>query len=433
MKRFLNTLALSAATALALSANSVAAQDVALQGVTLAIGDGSEPIENATVIIRDGKVLAVGTNLATPDAITMEVPEGSWVTPGIVAAVTNLGLWDVGAVSESNDSRINDSSPFGPALDVAPAINPGSQHVAISRAGGVTRAAVVGMPTDSIFTGQGAVIDLGADAQPITQARAFQGVMIGERGARIAGGSRIATHVTLRNAIAEASAYAAGRWEGEEALLTRVDAAALGPVIAGRQKLFVHAERASDIRQVIALKREFPRLDIVITGASEGWTLASEIAASGIPVIASSLQDLPERFEQLASTQSNIGRMTRAGVKVAIDASSMRQPRQLAQHAGNLVALTRIPRASGLTWGQALAAITSVPADILGMKGKFGTLSRGAAGDLVIWDGDPLEVSSAPTNVFIDGVEQPLGNHQSRLRERYRDLDETALPKAYDW
>lgn len=429
MKRLLTL----AASAIAIAAAPASAQDFALTNATIALGDGSEPIENGTVVVRGGKVVAAGADVTVPADIPSDDIAGRWVTPGIVAAVTNLGLWDVGAVSESNDTRIGDSSPFGPALDVAPAINPTSQHVAISRAGGVTRSAVVGTPSDSIFTGQGAIIDTGADAQPITQARAFQGVTIGERGARIAGGSRIATHVVLRNAITEASAYAAGRWEGEEALLTRADAEALGPVIAGRQKLFVHAERASDIRQVIALSREFPRLDIVLMGASEGWMVAPEIAASGIPVIASGLQDLPERFEQLASTQSNIGRMTRAGVKVAIDASSMRQPRQLAQHAGNLVALTRIPRASGLSWGQALAAITSVPADILGMKGKFGTLSRGAAGDLVVWDGDPLEVSSSPTKVFIDGVEQPLDNHQSRLRERYRDLDESDLPKAYDW
>lgn len=428
MKRLLTL----AASALALSAAPATAQDVAITNATVALGDGSEPIENATVVVRGGKVVAAGNGVSVPQGMQALDGTGTWITPGIVAAVTNLGLWDVSAVSQSNDIGASDAR-FGAALDVAPAINPSSQHIAISRAGGVTRAAVIGSPGPSIFTGQGAVIDTGADARVVTKPRAFQGVTIGERGARIAGGSRTATHVELRNALREASDFAAGRWSGEDNILTRADAEALGPVVSGRQKLVVQADRASDIRQVLALKREFPRLDLVILGASEGWLVANEIASAKVPVIANALLDLPERFENLASTQSNIGRMHAAGVKVAIDASSMRQPRQIAQHAGNLVALTQIPRASGLGWGDALAAITSVPAEILGMGGEAGSLTRGAAGDLVVWDGDPLDVTSAPVRVFIDGVEQPLDNHQTRLRERYRDLDESDLPKAYDW
>ena len=417
---------------LAALTSPLAAQDFAIVNAVVAIGDGSEPIENASVVVRGGNVAAVGSGSAVDPNIQTIDAQGGWVTPGIVAAVTNLGLWDVGAVGESNDERIGDT-PFGPALDVAPAINPGSQHIAISRAGGVTRSAVIGSPRESIFSGQGAVIDTGADPSAITRPRAFQVVAIGERGARITGGSRVATHVTLQSALAEARSYANGTWNGESALLTRADAAALGPVLSGQQKLFIHAERASDIREVIAIKRANKRLDIVLLGATEGWTVASELAAAGIPVLANALQDLPERFEQLAATQSNIGRMHAAGVTVAIDASAMRQPRQLAQHAGNLVGLAKVPRASGLSWGQALAAITSVPAKILGMDARFGSLKRGRAGDLVIWDGDPLDVTSMPVRVFIDGVEQPLSNHQSRLKERYRDLDESDLPKAYDW
>ncbi|MEP3051990.1 MAG: amidohydrolase family protein [Erythrobacter sp.] len=429
MKRLLKT----AAAALALTASPVAAQSFIITNATIALGDGSEPIEDGTIVVEGGKITFAGTGEA-PSLQSANVydAQGGWVTPGIVAAVTNLGLWDVGAVGDSNDARIGDT-PFGPALDVSPAINPASQHIAISRAGGITRAAVIATPSGSLFSGLGAVIDTGADASPITKARAFQVVTIGERGARIAGGSRIATHVMLRGAIAEAQDFARGRWNADESMLTRADVAALSAVVSGRQKLLVHAERASDIRQVISLSREFPALDIVLFGASEGWMVASEIAAADIPVIANGLLDLPERFEQLASTQSNIGRMHAAGVTVAIDASSMRQPRQLPQHAGNLVALSNVPRASGLTWGQALAAITSVPAEILGMDGTLGSLQSGAAGDVVMWDGDPLQVGSVPTRVFIDGVEQPLENHQTRLRDRYRDLDESELPKAYDW
>ncbi|MBK2942533.1 amidohydrolase family protein, partial [Klebsiella pneumoniae] len=166
---------------------------------------------------------------------------------------------------------------------------------------------------------------------------------------------------------------------------------------------------------------------------SEGWLVAAEIAAARVLVIANGLNDLPETFEQLGATQSNAGRMASAGVKVAINAASLQDPRRLQQVAGNLVALTKMPGAAGMEWGQAFAAISSVPAEISGMGGKAGVLKAGALGDVVMWTDDPLEVGSVPTRVFIAGREQDLTNHQTRLRDRYRTLDESARPKAYDW
>ncbi|MBY6219027.1 amidohydrolase family protein [Qipengyuania aquimaris] len=430
MKRFLTL----AASALALAATPAAAQTMAITGVNVAKGDGSEPIENGAVVVENGKVTYAGPASGMPEVAMplVEAPPGTWVTPGLFATVTTLGLWDVGAVSESNDTRAGDS-PFNAALDVSRAINPDSQHIKIHRAAGVTRAATLMGSTGSIFGGQGALIDLGADPDPVTEARAFQTVQLGEAGARLAGGSRVASYAEFANALREAREAANGRWDAESAMLTRADAEALVPVVTGRQKLYVMVERAADIRGVLDLKREYRALDLVLVGASEGWMVAPEIAAAGVPVIADGLDDLPSSFEQLGSTQSNIGRMVAAGVKVGINASAMENPRNLNQYAGNLVALTRIPGADGLSWGQAFAAISSVPAEISGLGGRAGVLKPGAAGDIVIWDGDPLEVGSVPTQVYIDGVAQPLENHQSRLRDRYRDLDESDLPKAYDW
>jgi imidazolonepropionase-like amidohydrolase len=152
-----------------------------------------------------------------------------------------------------------------------------------------------------------------------------------------------------------------------------------------------------------------------------------------VPVIANGLNDLPETFEQLGATQSNAGRLAKAGVKVAINASSLQDPRRLQQVAGNLVALTRIPGASGMEWGKAFAAISSVPAEISGMGGKAGVLKPGALGDVVIWTEDPLEAGAVPAKVYIGGVEQDLTNHQTRLRDRYKQLDESNRPEAYDW
>ena len=422
-----------AAAAFGLFAAPAMAQSIAITHAKLVIGDGGGPIDNGTVVIQGGKVVAAGASVAVPAGVKTIDAQGKWVTPGLVVAVTDLGLVDVGAVDDSNDSDA-DKSPFSAALDISAAINPNDLPIEVSRAGGVTRAAVAPIGTSSIFGGQGAVIDLGADPDAVTVPRAFQYVELGEIGARRAGGSRAATYAMLFNALSEAKeiALAPAGPRRDDVLLTRRDASALVPVVAGKQPLYVHVERASDIRMVLGLKREFPLLNLVIVGAAEGWMVAPELAKSGVPVLATPLTDLPNSFEQLGSTQSNVGRMKAAGVKVALGDFGD-QPRYAPQYAGNLVALTKLPGASGLTWGQAFAAISSGPAEAMGMGDRFGSLRAGRAGDVVIWDGDPLEVSSGVMRVFIDGVEQPLSNHQTRLRDRYATPSEGALPKAYDW
>lgn len=453
MKRLL------AVSALTLAAPAYA-QDMAITNATVVVGDGGEPIRGGTVVVRGGKVVAAGANVAVPAGMAVTDAQGRWVTPGIVAAVSDLGLLDVDGVGESNDWT-KGGGPFSAALDAATAINPSSQPIAVSRAGGVTRAAVVPAAGGSIFAGQGVVIDLGADANPVTQRLAFQYIELGENGAQQAGGSRLTAQALLRNALREAGDLARrggdplrsrGRAapvdtgddvpvdqapnvsRNDDVLLTRFDAAALVPVVAGRQPLYVHVDRASDIRAVLALRREFPALRLVIVGANEGWLVAADLAAAGVPVIAHGLVDLPGNFEDLASTQSNVGRMAAAGVKVALGTfRDNDQPRYAPQYAGNLVALTKLPGASGLSWGKAFAAISSVPAEILGMGERFGSLKPGRAGDVVIWDGDPLEGTSGVVAVWIDGVAQPLVNHQTRLRDRYRTPGEGSLPKAYDW
>ena len=432
-----------AASGLALAAAApAAAQDMVVANARLVIGDGSAPIEGGVVIIDDGKVVFAGKPAPGQTYETDVVIDagGAWVTPGIFATLTTLGLSDVSAVRDSNDISAG-GAPFSAALDASLAINPVSQHILVHRAAGITRAATTTMPSGSIFAGQGAIIDLDGDPQAVMQARAFQMVNLGEGGAQLAGGSRVAAHVLLRAALREAQALVGKTGtpqtteivKDDEVLLSRFDAEALVPVVTGRQKLYVAVERAADIRAVLGLKKEFPALDMVLVGVTEGWIVADEIAAAGVPVIANGLNDLPESFEQLGATQSNAGRLVRAGVKVAINAATLQDPRRLQQVAGNLVALTKMPGASGLTWDQAFAAISSVPAEISGMGGKAGVLKPGALGDVVVWDGDPLEVGSVPAKVYIGGVEQSLESHQSRLRNRYRDLDESDQPKAFDW
>jgi imidazolonepropionase-like amidohydrolase len=419
-----------------LLASPATAQTFAITGGTVAIGDGSQPIANGTVVVRDGRVVAAGSGVAVPAGARTIDATGKWVTPGLVVGLSPVGLVEVSGVAETNDTDV-EGSPFSAAIDVAPAINPRAQPLQVTRAEGYTRAIVGPQAGDSIFAGQGAIIDLGTDMDALMHPRAFQHVVLGQGGGQNVGGGRPGAFAYLRNALFEAQAYRRDQQalspamrtghDGFERQLTRMDAEALIPVVEGRIPLFVTVNRASDILTVLAFGQEFPRLNLVLVGAHEGWMVAREIAAAGVPVITTALTDLPETFESLAATQSNVGRMRVAGVRVALQTT-----RNTAQEAGNLVGLAKVPGATGLDWGTAFATITSAPAEIVGMEREFGSLLPGRRADVVIWDGDPLEVQTGVEQVYIDGVEQSLDTHMSRLRDRYRQSIEGALPKAYE-
>ena len=415
-----------------------AAQTVAITGGKVVIGDGSAPVEGGTVVLRDGKVVAAGAGVAVPAGAQVVDATGRWVTPGLFAGFSRLGLIEVEGVRETNDTSAN-SGDFSAAIDIVPAINAKVTPVAVNRAAGITRAVVAPSTPASIFAGMGAVIDLGDDYNSVTKPRAFQFVELGETGSAKAGGSRASAFLEFRNGLIEARDFSTGQRgvaaHPHDALLNRQDVAALVPVVKGEIRLLVHVERSADILNVLKLREEFPALRLVLVGASEGWLVADQIAAARVPVIASALNDLPSDFEKTAATQSNIGRMKRAGVTVAIGMINDSDAHKLhysPQYAGNLVALQRVPGATGLTWDQAFAAITSGPAQAIGVDAMLGSLQPGRQGDVVIWDGDPLELSSAPVRVMIDGVQQPLDNRQARLRDRYRTPQEGALPKAYE-
>ena len=178
---------------------------------------------------------------------------------------------------------------------------------------------------------------------------------------------------------------------------------------------------------MIAFSEEKSSLNFAIVGATEGWLVADELAASGIPVIMDPFDNLPASFEQLGATSRNAERLIEAGVKTAFAhlGSDSHQTRLVLQSAGNAVA-------NGLDAAEAIKAITSVPAEIFGYN-DLGRLSSGAIADIVIWDGDPLDVTSAPTTIIIDGVEQAMESRQTKLRDRYLDLTDDGgdLPLAY--
>ena len=410
------------------------AETIAITGGKVIIGDGSAPIEGGTVVVRDGSVVSAGAGVSVPAGARMIDASGKWVTPGVFAGFSRIGLSEVDAVNGTND-KSGGKSGFSAGIDIAPAIDPFRTPFAVNRSAGVTRAVVAPDAGDNMFAGQGAIADLGVDASPITKPRAFQFAEFGEAGAGLTGGSRAGTFATFRAMLREAQEYSANKSNFDDELLRAEDARALLPVLRGDTRLLIHVEGANDMLNLIALGKEFADIKMVFVGASEGWRVAPQLVQAGIPVIASALNDLPASFEMAGATQSNIGRMKDAGVKVAIGMINDRDSHQLrysTQYAGNLVSLQRVPGATGLSWDEAFATISSVPADIMGVGDRLGSLKTGKAADVVVWDGDPLELSSAPVVVIIDGVEQPLGNRQQRLRDRYARPTEGDLPKAYD-
>jgi imidazolonepropionase-like amidohydrolase len=360
------------------------------------------------------------------------------VTPGLFAGFSQLGLAEVDGVAQANQTEA-DKSPFGASLDMSAGVNPSDTRVADTRIDGVTRAATSGNPGEKIFGGQGALITTAETADPVVRPRAFQYVIYGETGSRIAGGSRPAVWAALTNALAEAERYSRNpaayeRDQSTDQIVPRQDAAALAEVVAGRQPLLVRVDQAKDIRQILTLKRSYPRLRLVLVSANEGWRVARDIAAANVPVITLGMDNLPNRFESIGSTLSNVGRLVAAGVTVALgtpDLDASFQPRLINTYAGNMVAQGRLSGETGLSWSQALATITSAPARIFGLERELGTLEPGKRADVVIWDGDPLELTSAPVAVFIDGVPQSMTTRQTLLRDRYLGIGRTDLPVAY--
>jgi imidazolonepropionase-like amidohydrolase len=204
-------------------------------------------------------------------------------------------------------------------------------------------------------------------------------------------------------------------------------------VLSGVQPLLVHAERASDIVEVLKLKTRYPALRPVLVGAREAWLVAAQIARAGVPVITHSLYDLPDDFESLAASRNNLGHLQAAGVTVVLGplgGIGGTTPVNLPSYAGNAVAQGTIPGGKGLTRGQALASITANPARVFGMA-DTGTLEVGKRADVVLWDGDPLELTSTPTAVWIDGAAQPMTSRQTELAQRYKALGRTDLPLQY--
>ena len=417
-------LLLTSAAALSVLA-SATAQDIAIVNAKVWTGTDAGTLDNATVYISDGVIEGMGVNYAPPSGTAIVNADGNWVTPGIIAAFSRVGTVEVGAEDSTNDTSAS-GSPFSVALRAADGFNPAATPVDVTRIEGVTRIAVAPAYGGVMIAGQGFVANTSGDDGSISDQRAFVYVDLGEGGAGLAGGSRPAAWAALRGAFADARGYPARFMAHNEGdTLTRADAQAFGPAVRGQQLMLVSAHRASDLRLIMDLKADNPNLNLAIVGADEGWLVADELADANIPVIVDPFSNLPASFSQLGATSRNAERLIAAGVPTAFAhlGNSGHQSRLVLQSAGNAVA-------NGVSFDDAMAAMTVVPAMIFEMDG-VGSIARGNTADLVIWDGDPLDVTSAPTAVFIDGEAQSLESRQTKLRDRYLSLDESEKPLAY--
>ncbi|HEY1961502.1 MAG TPA: amidohydrolase family protein [Rhizomicrobium sp.] len=404
-------------------------------------------LNDADVLIQGDKIVQVGPGLTPPDGAKVVNAKGHPVTPGLMASFTQLGIVEIPlGVSESDDSgpgldlsRFDaDADTAGPplsenvasaAFDVADAINPSSSLIPIARIAGVTRSLTAPAIGGSVFRGQAAVIDLGNGANLIDKPQAAMVVNLttgnGQTGRPILWAAFRETLNDAREYWADRAGYHRPGGARDQRTI-RIDLDALEPVIHGREPLLVNVDRASDIRQIVAYCQT-NKLKLIILGGAEAWQVARELAAAQVPVVVDSDLNLPNSFAELGASLKNAARLDAAGVTVVFEPQAddpAHYARTVTQIAGNAVA-------NGMRWDHALAAITRNPAQVWGIADTYGALEPGKDADVVIWDGDPLNVTSAPTAVFIRGQNIPLVSRQTRLRDRYRDLKRRNPPFAY--
>jgi imidazolonepropionase-like amidohydrolase len=376
-------------------------------------------LQGATVLIRDGKIAAIGADVVVPAGAEVIDAAGGPVTPGLISSATQLGLVEVSSSADTVD-RSGSGGRLGAAFDISRGLNFNSTLIPIARADGLTHGIVV--PSDSAvapFAGSGAVINVGTGSD-LLERRAI-GLFAAVSGETTSGSgqSRSAEWIVLRQALAAARDLppAGG---GATALslqdyLDRADLEALRPVLTGTVPLVLRVKRESDIRQAVALGEDFG-IRVILYEATEAWRAGDLLAQHRVPVILDPTDNLPRRFDEIGARLDNAALLHRAGVPLGFFVGGINMSHnvgiELRQSAGIAVA-------NGLPRDAALAAITSGAARIWGIDDHAGALAPGRTADLVIWSGDPLEVTSAPVAVLVDGRRVPLETRQTELRNRY--------------
>jgi imidazolonepropionase-like amidohydrolase len=392
------------------------AQTIAITGGTVYPVSGPK-LANATVLVRDGRVAAVGTNVVIPQDATRIDATGKWVTPGLIDGAGQLGLVEISAVPGTREASVQGDT-IAAAFNVAEGINPASTLIPVTRIEGITTA--LASPTGNLVSGQAVLIDL--DGATIEQMLVRSPVAVvadlSESAKEDAGGSRARVAERLRQVFRDALEYERRKTDFSRAQMRSLSASAqdleaLLPVLHGRESLIAIANRQSDIETALRLAKEF-KLRLILGGGAEGWEIGGAIAAAGVPVLVEPMDNIPG-YDALGIRYENAAFLVKAGVKVALLETDTHQSRNLRQQAGNAVSY-------GLAWDQALRAVTLSPAEIFGVADRYGSLEPGKVANVVVWSGDPFEFTTGVEHVLIRGKEIPLRSRQTELFERYKKL-----------
>jgi hypothetical protein len=388
------------------------AQDVLIRGATVHTAGERGTMKDTDILVRNGKISAIGADLRAAENVTVVEAKGRPLTPGLFGGVSAIGLEEVSQEDATVDATLGLNAPtwqqqWRPEFDVTLAYNPRSSVVTITRIEGVTWTLLGPVNTDSILAGQGAAITLDGSYDAVLDGSRTLFVKMGAAADAQSGGSRAAQYMLLDQAIREA------RQRGpiaEGALLHPAGRETLARYLAGGRVVF-ELNRAADIRTLISFARRVG-MKPVISGGAEAWIVAGELAAANVPVLLNPLQNLPSDFDRLGSRLDNAALLQRAGVRIGFLSDGSHNARKVRQHAGNAVA-------HGLPWEEGLAAITSAPADMFGLGATRGRIATGQFADLVLWSGDPLEVTTVAEQVWIGGRAMEMTSRQTELRDRY--------------
>jgi imidazolonepropionase-like amidohydrolase len=389
---------------------------LAIVGATVLV-DG-KPTPGVTVVVEGGKISRVEPSGAPPPGCRTIDGKGKTLAPGFIEPSTQLGLTEIELEEQSNDIGFRAEAakePIHAALQAAQSINPASAMIPVARLGGITGA--IASPEGGLIPGQSAYFTLDGTIQKTPLALV---VNLGVRGHDALQSPRGWAIERFRELLDDAKEYAKRKADFEQNRIrrlaaSRLDLDALQPVLAGKVPVVFRADRVSDIRALIALAREHG-LRAVVSGGSHAWQMGKELAAAKIPVILQPTNNLPESLDRQGNRCDSAARLVSQGVKVLFSTDGMTGlVRTLPQEAGNAVAW-------GLAYEDAVRAISANVAETFGLEA--GRVAAGAPADLVLWSGDPLEVSSRPLAMWIGGKQVPLESRQQALFRKYRALPE---------
>ena len=407
------------ATFLIIFANSIGAEEVLITNANIYDGKSDDPFIS-NIYIKNGKIKNISNNLF--DVENVIDASGMIVTPGFIATDTEIGIVEIGALSVTRDDR---PSMYNIGFSVFDAFNPNSTLIPWNRANGITSAITLPKYSSSPIGGLGSFFDLDSNLN-ISGTKDM--VMVGRVGGS-SSGSRAETFALIEDLLDLAfsidprvvkSNAEIIKFMSEMPLVSHLDLQirdihALYKLANTDLPLIIESNRASDILKLIDLKNKY-NLNLVIMGAQEATLVIEQLKDSDIPLIVNPINNIPNSFDELASNINASARLEDAGITLMFNAPRDHNYHLIRQGAGVAVA-------NGMSYSGAIKALSSNVSKTFKL-GQKGLIEEGTSADLMIWDADPLEPSSMPIKVFINGIDTDLTTRSSRLRDRYtKNLD----------